>query len=120
MCQNDEVLNQVVGICVSITLSPFLYVYLTYFLFKCVIKNFLDVQVKENKEKEEMEKADSLTTAAWTHFQEVSVQYSKKCMITMLCHPLLISLPGFGYKSSFFNSTLVKQVYNMGFHTRKL
>lgn len=42
--QNDEVLNQVVGTCVSITLFLFLYVYLTYFAFKFIFKNLIDVK----------------------------------------------------------------------------
>lgn len=93
ICQNDEVLNQVVGICVSITLFSFLYVYLTCFLFKFIIKNIIDVQVKEQKEKEEMKKTGSLTTtAAWPCLREVSVQYGIKC-IEILCHPLPVSLP---------------------------
>lgn len=43
MCQNDQRLNQVVDVCVSIALFPFFYVYLRCFLFKFIIKNFIDV-----------------------------------------------------------------------------
>lgn len=75
------------------SLFSFLYVYLTYFLLKFIIKNFIDVQIKEQKEKEGMKKTGSLTTTAgWPWLQEVSVQYGIKCTV-ILCHPLPVSSP---------------------------
>lgn len=39
MCQNDKVLKQVVGICVSITLFPILVYVFDIFLLKLILEN---------------------------------------------------------------------------------
>lgn len=111
MCQSNNV-----DICVSMTLFPFLFVYLTYFQLKFIPENFLDVDMKEDKKEEEVKKTRNLTTrAAWPYLGTISVQCSRK----MYNNPLLSSLPRSWAQMLRLILQSVKLVYNMGFHMRK-